>query len=129
MKILAIDYGEKKVGLAFGDTESGFASPYKIIKDATWENLFNELSIICQKEWIGKIIVGSPLHDQSQFSGVQLDKIQKFIDHLQEKIDLPIEIVDESFSTGQAKKLIGNKGDDDAVAAMILLQSYFDREA
>ncbi len=128
MKILAIDYGDVKVGLAFGDTESNFASPYKIIKGETRENLLEELSIICQKEWIGKIIVGMPMHDESKFSSVQMDKVKGFIEQLKAKIDLEVEIVDENLSTGQAQKLIGGKGDDDAVAAMILLQDYFDRQ-
>ncbi len=129
MKYLGIDYGEAKVGLAVGDEESRLALPYSIIKNKGRANLLKELSAVCQKEGIGKIIVGLPANTQAKGATIGEEKVKRFIKDLQTAVKLKVEAVSEVFSTKQARKLTAGqktKGRDDAVAAMIILQSYLD---
>ena len=125
MKLLGLDYGDAKIGLAIGDTDSKVASPFKILKNAGWNNLFQDLKLICQKEKIEKIIIGLPKNKKSPD---QAKRVLDFITKLKERLDIEVEIQDEQFTTAQASKLINNsKKQDDDIAAMLILQSYFDK--
>ena len=60
IKVLSIDFGEKRIGLAVGDTESKIVSPLKTIKNSGYENNCNSIKLIV-KEWgISRIIIGIP---------------------------------------------------------------------
>lgn len=125
MKLLGLDYGDAKIGLAIGDTDSKVASPFKILKNAGWNNLFPGLKSICQKEKIEKIIIGLPVNKKSPD---QAERVSDFIAELKERLNIEIETQDEQFTTAQASKLINNnKKHDDDIAAMLILQSYFDK--
>ncbi|MEK7653216.1 MAG: Holliday junction resolvase RuvX [Patescibacteria group bacterium] len=126
MKLLGMDYGKSKVGLALGDTESRVATPFKILKNKNKDFLFKELKKICDEEGIEKIIVGLPINSQAH-SPEQVDITQDFICRLEESLNINIEIQDEQLTTRYAKRL-SPKGDEDAVAAMIILQSYLDSQ-
>lgn len=124
MKILAIDYGEAKIGLALGDTESRLALPLSILKNNGWNEIVNQLKDIIGQENISKIIVGLPIN-RAAHSSKQINRVQEFISFLEDKLKLDIETRDESFSSQAAQKLKPGKRDDD-VAAMIFLQDYLD---
>lgn len=126
MKLLGLDYGEAKIGLAIGDIESGVATPYGIIRNLGSNNLVSEIKKICDKERIGKIIIGVPVNP-TLLDSPQIRKIENFIIQLKEKTGLEVEGRDERFSTQEAQKLITkNKAKDDDVSAMLILQNYFD---
>ena len=126
MKLLGLDYGEAKIGLAIGDIESGVATPYGIIKNLGWNNAISEIKNICDKEGIAKIIIGVPVNPNS-LDSEPIRKIENFILQLKEKTGLEVEGKDERFSTQEAQKLIAkNRAHDDDVAAMLILQNYFD---
>ncbi|MFH1225882.1 MAG: Holliday junction resolvase RuvX [bacterium] len=122
MKLLGIDYGDRHLGLAIADSETKLASPWQIIG-----NNFIELKRIITEEKIEKIVVGRPIGHRGQ-----LAKTKKFLELLKNNLTLPIDTEDERFSTVMANKLIkGNKkkGErDDAISAMLILQSYLDRK-
>jgi len=125
-KLLAIDYGEKKVGLAMADTETRIATPYKILTND--KDLLVKLKDICLKEEIGKIVVGVPLTLKSA-SSKQTNIVLKFIDKLRKATYIDIVEQDERMSSAYAKSLLKEmkvKHLDDDVAAMIILQSYLD---
>lgn len=125
MKLLGIDYGDAKVGLAIGDTESGFASPYKILKNTGRNNLLNELNDICQKEKVETIVIGLP--ESEVQSPEQLERVKDFITQLELAVAVPIITQDERFTTLQAQKLSrGSKKHEDDIAAMLILQGYLD---
>mgnify|MGYP001571995610 CR=1 FL=1 len=125
MKLLGLDYGDVKIGLAIGDTYSRVASPFKILKNAGWNNLFQDLKLICQKEKIEKIIIGLPINKKSPD---QAKRVSDFIAALKEQLNIEVEIQDEQFTTAQASKLINNsKKHDDDIAAMLILQAYLDK--
>jgi len=129
MKLLGLDYGEAKIGLAIGDIESGVATPYGIIKNLGWNNATHEIKNICDKEGITKIIIGVPVNPAS-LESEQIRKIENFILQLKEKTGLEVLGKDERFSTQEAQKLITkDKAHDDDVAAMLILQNYFDSQS
>ena len=125
MKLLGIDYGESKVGLAVGDTESRMALPIAIIKNNGKEALIQEIAVLCKKEKIDQIILGLPTNTRSNDSQ-QTQRVKAFYGDLQNSIKLEIVLYDERFSSQEAQKLRPGKRDDD-VAAMIILQSYLDK--
>ncbi len=127
-KLLGIDYGEKKVGLAIADSEIMIASPFKILNND--KNVFANISEICQKEEIAKIVVGLPLTLKNSTSK-QTKVVLNFIDKLKKITYLPIIEQDERFSSSYANNLLKEmkiKHMDDDVAAMIILQSYLDEQ-
>lgn len=128
-KFLGLDYGTKKVGLAIGDLQTKIASPYKILNNNP--DLINQLKDICLKETIEKIVVGVPLTLKSA-SSKQTQIVERFIAKLRKATYLEIVEQDERMSSIYAKSLLKetkSKHLDDDVAAMIILQSYFDQLA
>jgi putative Holliday junction resolvase len=124
MKYLGIDYGEAKVGIAIGDDETHLALPYKIITSQGWEKLFIDLADLVKAESIGVVVVGLPINTIGQSSN-QTQNVRHFAEELENKVTAEVVMHDERFSSQEAQKLISGKRDDD-VAAMIMLQSYFD---
>ncbi|OGY44402.1 MAG: hypothetical protein A3B89_02175 [Candidatus Buchananbacteria bacterium RIFCSPHIGHO2_02_FULL_40_13] len=126
MKLLGLDYGEAKIGLAIGDLDSGVATPYGVIKNLGWNNVIHEIKNISDQEGITKIIVGVPVNPAS-LESEQIRKIENFIWQLKAKTGLEVLGQDERFSTQAAQKLIAkNRAHDDEVSAMLILQNYFD---
>ena len=133
---LAIDYGEKRIGLAVGNSVSRIASPLKTINnissETSCEKILNEI-----KEWsIHKIIIGKPEIYSDQ-------KINKKIDYfgniLKKSLDLDIIFYNEDFTSNSAQASLAlqrqagrkkrvNKEEIDRIAASIILQSYFENE-
>ena len=124
MKYLGIDYGDSKVGLAIGDSESNLALPYKIIKNSGWTTLFQDLADVIKAENVEMIVVGLPLNTRSE-SSTQTEATRKFALELQKVLGMDLDLFDERFSSQQAQKMGAGQRDDD-VAAMIMLQSYLD---
>ncbi|MFA6422252.1 MAG: Holliday junction resolvase RuvX [Candidatus Buchananbacteria bacterium] len=125
MKLLGIDYGDSKVGLAVADTESGMALPYQILKSKGWSDLIVEIQKICKNENIEKIIIGLPIGSSGKES-LQATRTREFVKKLEESIKIEVELLDERFSTQQAQKLSPGKDEDD-IAAMLILQNYLDK--
>ena len=118
-KLLGIDYGDKRIGLAIAEAGS-IAVPYKVI--ANTEKLFEELQEIIKSENIDEIIIGLP-HSLSGESNQRLEITQKFIDELAKFINLPIKEVDEQLTS----KLYTQQGvtkDIDKHAATAILDTY-----
>ena len=107
-----------------GDSETGLALPYRIIKNSGWKILFQDLSDIIKSENIEMAVIGLPLNTRSQSSN-QTEETRKFADELKNTLGLEIDLYDERFSSQQAQKMGAGNRDDD-VAAMIMLQSYLD---
>lgn len=124
IRYLGIDWGEKRIGLALGDSETGLASPLKTV------NSIEGILKIIEEEKIDRLIVGKPLSiaDQRFPTAKRYDK---FISFLAKRTNLPLETIDERLSSKAADALAGdrkNKAERDAVAAMIILQSYLDQQ-
>jgi putative holliday junction resolvase len=130
MRILGIDYGDKKIGLAFGESSADIAVPLEVVQN-TGETIFETLSEKVKSEDIDLIIVGVPLATGNHHNSDQLDKTRNFISKLKEVVTVDVLEEDESYTTADSKTLLkeeGTKADEDALAAMLIVQSYMSRK-
>lgn len=128
MRILGIDYGDKKIGLAFGDSNARVAVPLEVIRNEG-EMTMKELSRRIQEEDIDQVVVGVPL-PQGNHSSVQLEKTRMFIVALAKVVNVPVVEEDESFTSVESIRLQHEEhaqADEDALAAMLIVQSYIDQ--
>jgi len=133
MRLLAIDYGTKRIGLAIGDTTDNVAAPYGMIENEGKSSVVAALKKIYKEEGIDKIIIGMPY--QKDLDSKQAKITQAFVDFLKDSISLSIDIFDETFSTKIAEQneiysdLYKDRelGWKDAVAAEEILRSYMER--
>lgn len=134
-RILAIDYGAKRTGLAVTDPLQIIASGLTTVPTS---ELFSFLANYFQQEGVSKIIIGMPKRLNNEPSEIA-EEIQQFIDAFQKKHpDISIETLDERFTSkiafqsmidgGMKKKQRQNKGLVDEIAATILLQDYLTRK-
>jgi len=128
-RILAIDYGDVRVGTALSDPLRIIASPYEVLKND--EDLIkNVVSIITEKQ-VSLIVLGWPLNLKGEPTK-QTAKVKDFLDKLQEKTDVEIVKYDESLSTVDSESALikadisrkKRKKMVDRVAASIILQGY-----
>lgn len=128
-KILGIDYGRSKIGLALADEQLKIAVPYKIIKNKGKKIVLQELEKICEEENVKQIIIGEPSRLTNNNKEIILE-IEKFIKEIKTFLKIPIELEDERMTTKMAQALLkGTKiKNDDSVAAMIILQGYLDKK-
>lgn len=126
MKVLGIDYGKRKVGLALGDADSGIAVPFKTLAVRNVDQLIADLKMLCQREKIDRIVIGWPANDH-EASANYLEEVKNFTEKIATQILPDVISVDERFSTKQAQTM-NREMDDDMLAAMIILQHYFDQQ-
>ena len=129
MQIFAFDYGEKKIGVAVGQTETNTSSQLQIIFNNNDKVNWNEISVLLD-EWNPElIIIGKPLNMDGTDSEI-MKKVEKFVKHLKTIYDAQYEYIDERLTTFEAKEiLVENKSDIvDANAAKILIDNWFNKE-
>jgi putative Holliday junction resolvase len=130
-RILAIDFGTKRIGLAVTDTNQIIATALETIASAS---IFEYLKSYVGKESVSKIIVGEPKHLDGSLSG-PVEALSNFKKALQRLFpNIPIESIDERFTSkiamntliqaGAKKKDRQNKGNVDKISAVIILQDY-----
>ena len=125
MNYLGIDWGEKRIGLALADGETKIATPFKVAADLA------EVLRVVDEEEIDAVVIGKPVRITNYELRITNEKYNKFIDELKNQVKIPIELVDERLSSKAADALPGGKktkASRDAVAAMLILQSYLDKK-
>ncbi len=125
MRILGIDYGSKRVGLALSNPEQTFAQPYTVI--ANRGDLVTNVRKIITKEGIVGIVIGESKNFKGEDNVIMKD-IKIFIESLKKEVALPIFLEPEFLSSHQAQHFQGKHDLLDASAAAIILQSYLDRK-
>jgi putative Holliday junction resolvase len=125
--ILAIDYGEKRIGMAISDEYAQLALPYETIVNENLKTSIEKINQIVQEENVSQIVVGLPKGLNGQESNKQ--ELGKFVNKLKEVVKIPVELFDERMSSKAADrfKLDSDKretGWRDKVAATIILQDY-----
>ena len=128
-KLLGIDYGTVRIGLAVSDELQMLAIPFKSIKND--DNAISFIKQFIVKENIGKIILGLPLNMKGK--DTEITKIVRdYADKLKNDIGKPVILEDERLSSIASAKEIKlvkkDKGDIDTNAAKIILQSYLDKK-
>lgn len=134
MRILAIDYGDRRLGLAISDPTGRIASGLPTIeRSGPKEDVTDPLRRICQEQEVERIVVGLPVNMDGSH-GPRAEISQAFARELREALDLEVETWDERLTTAQAERAMlaadlsrkKRKTRRDQVAAQILLQSYLD---
>lgn len=124
MKLLAIDYGEKRVGVASTDESGEFAIPRMVIQNS--ENLIKEVLNLISEWKIEKVILGeSKNYDGSK--NIISDEIERFKTDLENK---GVEVIfhPELLTTMEAERIQGKNEFRDASAAALILKSYIDTQ-
>ena len=133
MRILGLDYGNKRVGVAVSDSLGWTAQPLATLQMHGHQELLTEIKEYIKKYDIEKIIVGMP-YNMDGTMGKRAEITQAFINFLNNNLELPIQIQDERLTTSQAKNILleadvsreGRKKVIDKMAASLILQSYLD---
>lgn len=129
-RILSIDHGEVRIGLALTDPLKIISSSYKTLKNTGIENILSELKEIIVKEEVELIVLGHPLGLDGNKTRKTL-QVEEFSEKLK-TLGVPVELYDESFSTVRAHRIIhdmgkktgNNKEMIDMLAAQVILEDY-----
>ena len=135
-RVLGLDFGERRIGLALSDPLGIIAKPLTIIDRKKTADHISRISEIVSERKITSIVVGLPLTLKGDYSK-QTEIVLAFIDQLKSDLQIPIMTIDERLSSVAAKKALQeqavktghNKGRVDETAAAIFLQEYLDSQS
>ena len=133
MRILAIDHGTKRMGIAISDPSATIAQPLEFIPAEPFGDLLARLKEIIHEKEVEMILIGMPRNMDGSY-GPAAQKVQEFVGVLKEALTIPLKTWDERLTSAQANRFLleGNvrrqdrKQKVDKAAAAILLQSYLD---
>jgi putative Holliday junction resolvase len=135
MRILGLDIGEKRIGVALSDPLQIIASAFTVVERTTDEAAIKQIINLALENEVERIVVGMPRSLDGSL-GKQAQAVQSFVDLLKERTELPVVAWDERLSTVAAERTmleIGMKRDKrkkrrDSLAAAFILQGYLDRQ-
>ena len=122
MKVLALDYGSARTGVAVSDPTGTVARPVGVVERAATDAGLARLAELVRAENPERIVVGLPLTLRGD-RGEQAIETERFVEALRAAVDVPIESFDERFTTSLASQT-GSHSSEDARAAAHLLTSY-----
>jgi putative Holliday junction resolvase len=125
MNILGLDYGTKNIGLAWVDTSIGAVLPYGIMKNKGQKVSNKELADLVKAEKIDKMVIGLPLGLGGQ-ENYNTMRVREFANGIKELVGIPIEFINEIFSSAQADRM-GEGVSRDEKSAMIILEDYLNQ--
>ncbi|HOX56425.1 MAG TPA: Holliday junction resolvase RuvX [Candidatus Paceibacterota bacterium] len=136
MRILAIDHGSRRIGIAVSDELKMIAQPLEFIPAEPFAGFLGRLQELLREKEVELILVGLPRNMDGSF-GPAAQKVQEFVAALKGSVTVPIKTWDERLTSVQANRILiqGNVRRDkrkekvDKMAAAILLQSYLDGRA
>ena len=134
MKIMSIDYGDARTGIAFCDKSEILASAYLTINESYQPKLVDKICEIIDKEAPEMIVIGLPRNMDGSY-GFRAEKCKELGEVLSSKTTVPIDYEDERLTTVIAHDILSNnnvrgkkrKDTVDAVSAVVILQSYIDK--
>ena len=124
VKYIGVDFGRRKIGVAVGDDATGLAFPIGNIEGGVEAVL--ALIDAAKSEGADAFVVGLPIPDVHHTED-QLDIVKQFVNDLEVVSKMPVYVVDEQFSSAEARRLQPEHSlamPEDAIAAQILLQAY-----
>lgn len=125
MRVLALDYGAVRTGVAISDATGTIAQPLGVVERAATERGIAEVRALVDEHGAESVVVGMPLTLRGE-RGAQADETEAFVEALRSVLDVPVETYDERFTTAIAARA-GGAADEDARAAAHLLESYLQR--
>jgi putative holliday junction resolvase len=127
MRVLALDYGSARTGVAVSDASGTIARPVCVVRKAGTEAGLAEIARLVAEHDAQRIVVGLPLTLRGEH-GKQAAETELFVDALRALVAVPVETADERFTTALAQRF-GGRAPEDAVAAAHLLQGWLDSGA
>jgi putative Holliday junction resolvase len=133
MRILALDHGTVRIGVAVSDELKMFASPLEFIPAEPRAGVMERLQQLIREKDVELIVIGMPRNMNGSY-GPAAEKVREFVEQLRSAVTVPLVTWDERLSSVQAHRMLRQaghkakqqKGKVDASAAAILLQSYLD---
>jgi putative Holliday junction resolvase len=134
-RILALDVGERRIGVAVSDLTATVARPLHTIERASRVEDFATINAVVDEQEARLVVVGLPLTLRGEI-GPQAQWIERYAEALAETLSVPIEMWDERYSTLDAEEILQRGGrkrrrgqdDIDAIAAAVILQGYLDSQ-
>jgi len=129
--LLGIDYGERRVGVASGCTETGVATPLCVF-DAS--DCIMEIRCLCEEYGTERVVVGLPLNMDGT-EGPMAQQVRRFVVRLEKAVGVPVDVTDERLSSALTDRAMlegdlsraKRKKRRDKLAAQVILQGYMDR--
>lgn len=133
MRILAVDHGEKRIGLALSDLTGTLASPLTVIKHVSRLMDAAQVADIASENEAGLIVIGQSFDEEGK-PNLAGRRAARFAEALREQTRIPVELFDESFSTQDARATVielglsrkKRAGHHDSLAAVMILRSYIE---
>ena len=139
MRVLGVDLGARRIGLAISDSETRLAFPLDAVESHGTGRNIDALRELIETREVERVIVGLPLHLDGR-SGPEVDAARRFAGALERSTGIPVELFDERWTSLQAERALREtgtpakrrkrrrSGDLDSMAATILLRTWLDRE-
>lgn len=124
--VFGFDFGVKRIGIAMGNTLTGQAQPLEIIDAVDNATRFKRIGALIDEWRPARLVVGEPRHPDGAEHDMTL-RARRFANQLNGRFNLPVELVDERYSSVVIPAKRGER--IDAKAAAIILQQYFDDHA
>jgi putative Holliday junction resolvase len=130
-RLMALDVGERRVGVAISDPTGTLARPHTVIQRRSKAEDFATVARLVAEQDIERVVVGLPLSLDGEM-GPQARRVTRYAQALAETLDVPIEFHDERYSTITADAMLIESGRKrrvpiDAAAAAVILQDYLER--
>jgi putative transcription antitermination factor YqgF len=123
LKVLALDYGRARTGVAVSDVTGTLARPVGVIERAGSEDGLARIAALVAEQGAERIVVGLPLTLRGQ-RGEQARETETFVEALRAVVTVPVETFDERFTTALAAQAPASRAAEDARAAAHLLAGY-----
>jgi len=125
MNILGIDYGKKRIGLAWLQTGLDVILPFGLVVEKTREDQLKKLMSIIKEENIDRVVFGFPITLEDMTENENTERIKKFAEDLHNLTGKDFEFIDERLTTAEAKTMDGDATLDEK-SAMLILKTYLE---
>jgi putative holliday junction resolvase len=125
VKVLALDYGSARTGVAVSDPTGTIATPNGVVERAATDDGIRRVAALVREHEAECVVVGLPLTLRGE-RGAQAAETERFVELLRGAIDVPVELFDERFTTGLAQRHANAAAPEDARAAAHLLTTYLE---
>jgi len=132
-RMLGIDYGKKRIGIALCDPDRIIASPLEMVPNTSGKEVIRTLNALCEKHEVDQIVIGLPLNMDGTIGPIAI-YVKEFAEKLKKATPIPVVYWDERLSSKTAEKALIEGGTRrekrkkliDKIAAQIILQHYID---
>jgi putative Holliday junction resolvase len=125
VKVVALDYGSARTGVAVSDPTGTLARPVGVVEKAATKDGLRRLADLIREQEAEQVVVGLPLTLRGARGG-QARETERFVEALRVVVDVPVETFDERFTTSLANQSGGSSSAEDARAAAHLLSSWLE---